>query len=175
MPTNIAACIIMALTLNSCHTKKQAADTAAIANNTKSAHTFKALTEDSVSRMCLLDMELENVVVRFQHTPSENVPGLVATPPLTESQLAPRQQGDIVLTAARMKVSQRGKEEGRSSSRCEYSDSSDTDTRIAVSATEQSSSTGVYEPPTQGTLYGIVIALMIGAATAICLYRRFNG
>ena len=33
----------------------------------------------------------------------------------------------------------------------------------------------VYEPPTQRTLYGIVTALMIGAATAICLYRRFNG
>ena len=85
----IAVCIIMTLPLNSCRTKKQASDTLAIENNTKSAQSFAVLTKDSMSRMMEADMELEDVVVRFEGTPSNALPeGLVATPPTSELQLA---------------------------------------------------------------------------------------
>jgi hypothetical protein len=60
----------------------------------------------------------------------------------------------------------------RWSSSIAYSDTSVTDTRTAVSATEQSSSTGVYEPPTQGTVLAIVIAGLV--ILSVFLYRYFS-
>lgn len=169
----IAVCIIMTLPLNSCRTKKQASDTLAIKNNTKSAQSFAVLTKDSMSRMMEADMELEDVVVRFEGTPLNALPeGLVATPPTSELQLAPGQQTGIVLTAARIKFSQKGKQDGTRSSSIAYSDTSITDTRTAVSATEQSSSTGVYEPPTQGTVLAIVIAGLV--ILFVFLYRYYT-
>lgn len=165
----------MTLPFHSCRTKKQASDTLAIENNTKSAQSFAVLTKDSMSRMMVADMELEDVVVRFEGTPSNALPeGLVATPPTSELQLAPGQQKGIVLTAARIKFSQKGKLDGTRSSSIAYSDTSVTDTRTAVSVTEQSSSTGVYEPPTQGTVLAAMVLALVIILTAIFLYRKFK-
>jgi hypothetical protein len=119
------------------------------------------------------DMELEDVVVRYEGTPSNALPeGLVATPPTSELQLAPGQQTGIVLTAARIKFSRKGKQDGTRSSSIAYSDTSVTDTRTAVSVTEQSSSTGVYEPPTQGTVLAAMALALVIILTAIFLYRK---
>lgn len=171
----IAVCIIMTLPLHSCRTKKQASDTLAIENNTKSAQSFAVLTKDSMNRMMEADMELEDVVVRFEGTPSNALPeGLVATPPTSELQLALGQQTGIVLTAARIKFSQKSKQDGTRSSSISYSDTSVTDTRTAVSVTEQSSSTGVYEPPTQGTVLAAMVLALVIILTAIFLYRKFK-
>jgi len=62
----------------------------------------------------------------------------------------------------------------RWSSSIAYSDTSVTDTRTAVSATEQSSSTGVYEPPTQGTVLAAMALALVIILTAILLYRKFK-
>lgn len=181
-PYLCAACIMMMLTLHSCHTKKQAAATQTLDTNTTSQESFLLLTKDSLSGMMSLDVELDDVTIWIGQDAALSLgQGHGATLPLSRSQQVetapqsrspqhPSQQG-IFLKAGKMKFTQQGKLDGSAEAHMAYSDTSETHLEYNQDVKEQSSSTGVYEPPTRGTVRAIVIAGLV--ILFVFLYRYY--